>query len=199
MQNISGTHQLYARILDAQSGWQRTIPLIPKTAFSSNSYSTIAIVDLCQVESLVVLMEEETDLRASTYTLEIITNVAMTANVAEQSINDSFESNLVFRFDKVHFYLAENPGQDPLRASKEGLASSTEANTLSLLGWKPTVLTLRALALIGSGTLPARVSACGLVCPWNRPRQPGGTHPPQIRWIADGCVREHAGVYCDEH
>jgi hypothetical protein len=96
-------------------------------------------------------MEQETDLRASTYTLEIITSVAMTANVAEQSINDSLDSNLVFRFDKVHFYLAENPGQDPLRASKESLASSTEANTLSLLGWKPTVLTIRAIALIGLG------------------------------------------------
>ena len=156
LQNISGTHQLYARILDEQSGWQRTLPLIPKTAFSSNSYSTIAIIDLCQVESLVLLMEQETDLRASTYTLEVITSVAMTANVAEQSINDSLDSNLVFRFDKVHFYLAENPGQDPLRASKESLASSTEANTLSLLGWKPTVLTMRAIALIGLGlSLPA--------------------------------------------
>jgi|GEM_PF-5220716 len=75
----------------------------------------------------------------------------MTANVAEQSINDSLDSNLVFRFDKVHFYLAENPGQDPLRASKESLASSTETNTLSLPGWKPTVLTIRAIALIGLG------------------------------------------------
>ena len=45
----------------------------------------MAPLDLCQVESLVVLMEQETDLRASTYTLEIITSVAMTANVAEQS------------------------------------------------------------------------------------------------------------------
>ena len=68
-----------------------------------------------------------------------------------RAINDSFDSNLVFRFDKVHFYLAENPGQDPLRASKESLASSTEANTLSLLGWKPTVLAIRAIALIGLG------------------------------------------------
>jgi signal peptidase I len=151
LQNISGTHQLYARILDEQSGWQRTIPLIPKTAFNGSSFVALTPLDLCQVESLVILMEEETDLRANTYTLEIVTSVTMTANVAEHSINDSLDSNLLFRFDKVHFYLAENPGKDPLRASKESLASSTEANTLSLLGWKPTVLTMRAIALIGLG------------------------------------------------
>lgn len=161
LQNISGTHQLYARVLDEQSGWQRTIPLIPKTAFNGSSFFNMAPLDLCQVQSMVDLVEQETGLHASTYTLEIITSVAITANVAEQAINDSFDSNLVFKFDKAHFYLAKNPGQDPLRTSKESLTGSTDlqANTFSLLGWEPTVLTIRASALIGLGLAGLMIAA----------------------------------------
>jgi len=152
LQGISGSHQLIARVLDEQSGWQRTIPMNQRTSFNGNSFSTTSPLDLCQVIALVNTLKQETGLRANTYTLEIITQVAMTANVEGNQIADAFEPKLVFRFDEVHFYLSTPNGQDdPLRLSKQSSAnnSSLQANTLSILGWKPAVLTIRVSALLG--------------------------------------------------
>jgi hypothetical protein len=107
---------------------------------------------LCQIVSLVNTLKQETGLRANSYTLEIINQVAMTANSEGNQIADSFEPKLVFRFDEVHFSLSAPKGQDdPLYLSKQSSVnnSNLEANTLSVLGWKPAVLTLRMIALLG--------------------------------------------------
>jgi hypothetical protein len=84
--------------------------------------------------------------------LEIITQVAMTANAAGNQISDSFEPKLVFKFDEVHFFLTTPNGQDdPLRLSKQSSANnpSVEANRLSLLGWEPPIGTVREIGLLG--------------------------------------------------
>lgn len=154
LQAVSGSQQLNAYVTDEQSGWQRTIPLKPETAFSGNSYSTMAALDLCQVQALVATVEQETGFRPSTYTLTIIPRVAITAQAAGQELSDSFEAKLVFNFDKVHFYLADKkPGTDSLGLSKDGLVmnTTTQANTVSGLGFEFSVLDLRILGLTGLG------------------------------------------------
>jgi signal peptidase I len=160
-QNISGNHQMYARIMDEQSGWQRTIPIIPQTAFTGNSYSSMASLDLCQVTTLLDLVEKETGLRANTYTIEIVTNAAFIANVSGQAITGTFDPILAFKYDKVHLYLANTNAEiDPMHITKEGLAGSSnmQANTLSILGWEPKVSFIRAIALLGLA-----ISLCGLI------------------------------------
>ncbi|HUF00688.1 MAG TPA: signal peptidase I [Anaerolineales bacterium] len=152
LQGVSGSHQLIARVMDEQSGWQRTIPMNQRTDFSGNSFSTTSTLDLCQIVSLVNTLKEETGLRANNFTLEIIPQMVMTASAEGNQIVDSFEPRLVFRFDEVHFSLSTPKGQDdPLYFSKQSSAenSNVEANTLSLLGWKPAISTIRAIALLG--------------------------------------------------
>ena len=152
LQGISGSHQLIARVMEEQSGWQRTIPLTEQAAFSGNSFFIMSALDLCQVVSLVNTLEQETGLRANTYTLEIIPQITMTANAAGNQISDSFEPRLVFKFDEVHFFLTAPKGQDdPLRLSKQTSVNNAnlEANTLSLLGWRPAIGMVREIALFG--------------------------------------------------
>ena len=154
LQGISGNHKMYARVLDEQSGWQRTIPLNPETSFNGNSYFSTATLDLCQVESLVNLVEQEAGLKQIAYTLEIVTNVAFTASVEGNQISDSFSPSLVFKYDKVHFYLATDESQtDPLRSSEQKLAgsSSFQPNTISLLGLKLSIWVVRFVSLLGFG------------------------------------------------
>ena len=154
LQGISGSHQMFARVMDKPSGWQRTIPLIPQTAFTGNSYYSTAVLDLCQLETMVNLVEAETGLRTNTYTVEIVTNIAVTANASGQVITDTFEPTLAFKYDKVHLYLANTNSEiDPMYITKEGLAGSSnmQANTLSILGWNPTVDFIRIFALLGLG------------------------------------------------
>jgi signal peptidase I len=152
LQSVSGEHQLIARVMDEQSGWQRTIPMNQRTTFSGNSFSTTSTLDLCQIVSLVNTLKQETGLRASNFTLEIVPQVVMTASAQGNQIVDSFEPRLVFRFDEVHFSLSTPKGQDdPLYVSKQSSAenSNMEANTFSLLAWKPTIGTVRMISLLG--------------------------------------------------
>jgi signal peptidase I len=154
LQGISGSHRMYARIMDEQSGWFRTIPLIPDTAFAGNSYFTTTTLDLCQVESLVTLVEEQAGLKQISYTLEIITDTAFTANVDGKPVSDSFSPMLIFKYNKVHFYLTSGQSQaDPLYSSKQGLVGSAiqKANTISLLGLQIPVWMIRFVSFFGFG------------------------------------------------
>ncbi|HRQ23206.1 MAG TPA: signal peptidase I, partial [Anaerolineales bacterium] len=137
LQGVSGTHRMYARVLDEQSGWQRTIPLSGDIPFSGNSFFNTATLDLCQVESLVNLVEEQAGLKQVVYTLEIVTEASFAASVDGVLVRDSFSPVLLFKYNKVHFYVATADGQaDPLYSSKQGLAGSVEQkpNSISMLG-----------------------------------------------------------------
>ena len=152
LQGVSGAYQLVARVADEQSGWQRTIPMDQPSAFNGNTFSTASTLDVCQIVALVNTLEQETGLRANNYTLEIIPQVEMTANANGTQIADSFEPKLVFRFDEVHFFLSTPKGQDdPLSFSQQSSVQSldTQANTFSILGWEPTVLKIRTIAIFG--------------------------------------------------
>ena len=155
LQGISGTQTLNARVADELSGWQRTIPLSAEAPFSGDSYSSAAAIDLCQVQSMIASVEQETGFRPNMYTLTITPHVSINGKAGGQEFLDSFEANLVFKFDKVHFYLVTNSAEsgDPLRFSKTSQVSSsaTQADTLSLFGAKLTTLNLRIISLIGFG------------------------------------------------
>ena len=161
LQNVSGSHQMFARVMDQPSGWQRTIPLLPQTAFSGNSYFSMATLDLCQLETLVNLVEKETGFHTNTYTVEIVTNIAFTANASGQTITDTFDPTLTFKYDKVHLYLANTNNEiDPMHITKKGTAGSSnvQANSLSFLGLESTVGFIRVFALLGLA-----ISVSGLV------------------------------------
>jgi signal peptidase I len=152
VQAVSGNYQLIARVMDEQSGWQRTIPLNERTTFNGNSFSAASNLDLCQIVSLVNTLKQETGLRASNFTLEVVPQVVLTADAMGNQIVDSFEPRLAFRFDEVHFSLSTPQGQDdPLYSAKQSSAenASLEPNTLSILGWKPRVGMVRVIVLLG--------------------------------------------------
>lgn len=151
LQQASGSHQMYARVMDPQSGWLRTIPMSQTTVFNGNSYFANSTLDLCQVQSLVTLVEQETGLHPSTYTLEIVTHVEVTGNIAGNTMNDSFEPSLIFQFDKAHFYLEDTSAQiDPLHSTKQGMAGNltSQVNTFSIAGLSLDVRMARVISLI---------------------------------------------------
>jgi signal peptidase I len=170
LQEASGSYQLYARVLDSQSGWQRTIPLNPQTTFSGNAFFSTATLDLCQAESLANLVEQETGLHPNIYTLEIVSDVELTGKIAGNQVSDTFTPSLVFEFDKTHFYLnVEDAQTDPLHSVKQGMAGSSvlQANTFSVLGLQPTVWSIRLISLLGfalsvTGLLLAGMNIYGL-------------------------------------
>ncbi|MFN8410869.1 MAG: signal peptidase I [Anaerolineales bacterium] len=154
LQNVSGNYQMVARVMDEQSGWQRTIPLVAQTAFSGNTYSSVAPLDLCQLTTLINTVEAETGLRTNTYLVEITTNTTFTATASGQNISGVFLPTLAFKFDKVHFYLANtNAEANPMHIVQKGSASATvvQNNSLHILGFDITIYAIRAVALFGLG------------------------------------------------
>lgn len=151
VQNVTGTQSMYARIMDEQSGWQRTIPLYPETPFSGASNFTMATLNLCEVESIVNLVEAQAGLKQISYTLEIVNDVKFTATANGTVFNDTFSPALVFNYDKIHFFLAEAPDVDPLHSVKSGMAGSAvaQANSVSLLGFAIPVWALRLVSMFG--------------------------------------------------
>jgi hypothetical protein len=151
IQNVTGTHSMYARIMDKQSGWQRTIPLYPETAFNGTSNFMMSTIDLCQVESMVNLVEAQAGLKQIAYTLEIVNDVAFTATVNGQVLSDTFAPTLTFNYDKIHFFLAENGGVDMLHVVKGGMAGSTttRANSVSIFGLALPVWSMRLVSAFG--------------------------------------------------
>jgi hypothetical protein len=111
-------------------------------------------LDLCQIESIVNLVEQEAGLKQISYTLEIVADTSFTASVAGNHISDSFSPKLVFKYDKIHFYLAEGDSNtDPLFSTKAGLAgaSGSDKNTVSLLGLQTPIWLMRFISLLGFG------------------------------------------------
>lgn len=151
LQNVMGTQSMYARIRDEQSGWQRTIPLYPETPFSGQSNFTMATLNLCEVESIVNLVEAQAGLKQIAYTLEIVSDIKFTASVDGTVINDAFSPTLFFNYDKIHFFLAEDADANPLSTVKSGMvgSTSTRANSFNIFGFAFPVWLMRLLSLFG--------------------------------------------------
>lgn len=151
--NVRGSHTLIARISNEQSGWQRSIVLSQPTNFSGDSYSTRAELNLCQIQALVADVEEQTGFRPSNYTLSIMPRVSIMGQVDGQEVFDSFETALVFRFDKVHFYLVSSSAgaNSPMVKSASGSVKNlkTQPNTFNLFGLELGVAESRGFGLAG--------------------------------------------------
>ena len=152
VQQLAGSHQLYARVLDEKSGWQRTFPLQAETVFSGTSYTSRADLNLCQIESMVTSVEEQTGLHPNIYTMQVISQTTISGTLDTKPIVDTFNSSLIFKFDDVHFHLeASSEQEDPLHTTKSGVINTTDQRptTLSIAGWEISIQTLRMLSLLG--------------------------------------------------
>ncbi len=151
--NIMGTYQLAAMISEPVSGWQRIMPLQEETSFTGTAFGTNARLDLCKISSLTQSMEQETDFHPSVYTLVITPNIKLDGDVSDRTLNGTFNSGPVFRYDHVQFYLVQDEEQDnPLILTKSEILREArkEANTILLFGREIAIPALRWMALFGS-------------------------------------------------
>jgi signal peptidase I len=155
LKGLNGSHQLSAQVLEATSGWKRTLLLEPETPFTGNTFATRSTINLCQVEQLVAAMEQKTGFRAPYYTLVFTPGVTVNGKMSGRDFQAAFEPRLVLQFDPVHFFVAWTDPLlgDPLKPSETGTLAGfrTQPNTLALLGKEFIVSNLRSVAMIGLG------------------------------------------------
>ncbi len=153
LQGITGSHQMYARVSDEKSGWQRTIPMNQKNPFSGNSFASTGTIDICQIELLVASLEEQTGLKNSNYKLEIIAPVLISGSVSGKNITDFFSPVLAFRFDKVHVYLESSDKSDAAftftKIGENNGVISEQANYVNIFRLEVDLQSMRILAATG--------------------------------------------------
>ena len=102
---IVGSYQLLALIIEPISGWQRTIPIISQTPFTGNAFLAKASFNICQVETIIEEMENQTDFHPGTYTLSIEPVVRVTGTLSGHHLDDVFQPQLTFDYDRLHFFI----------------------------------------------------------------------------------------------
>lgn len=151
-ENIAGTYQLTATIAEPSSGWQRTVDLQDKATFSENAVGTNAKLNLCEIEKLTQSMEASTDFHPGSYVLSISPNIHISGEISSKALDTTFNPELSYKYDRIHFYLLNDENQDnALSITETGFLSEqrTESNTMLFLGVEMTIPTLRLIAIFG--------------------------------------------------
>ena len=151
-EDIAGTYQLTAMIMEESSGWQRILPLQEKTSFTGDAFGTNARLDLCKIQSLAQSMEQETDFHPGVYTLVITPHIQLDGNLSGQTLQSAFNPMLKFRYDRRQFFLIRNDAEgNPLAFTETGVLHEEykEANTLLLLGREISIRALRWMVVYG--------------------------------------------------
>lgn len=151
-ENIAGVYQLTAIISEQVSGWQRSIPLQEQASFDGTSFGTSAKLDLCEAEGLIQSMEQGTDFHPGSYTLTIMPNINLKGEISSRELQDNFNEGLVFKYDRIHFYLInEGEKSNSLNLTETGILQwdHEQANTWLLFGVEIAIPVLRMVSLFG--------------------------------------------------
>ena len=165
LEGLNGTQQIFARVADEVSGWQRTILLKPATAFKGSTSSISANLNLCELAALTETMEEETNYHPSYYTLRVIPHITISGSMMGRELKDAYQPSLAFRFDKQQVYLIKDiPEGDPLNPTETRQLEGTrsEANTIPILGLELEVGKTRAATLLGLMISAGGIMALGM-------------------------------------
>src|SRR5258708_2273161 len=82
LKDIAGSYQINAQIIEPQTGWQRTLTLLPNTIFTGNSFDASTKVNFCEIAKLTESLETQTDIHPSQYTLLITPDITVSGTIA---------------------------------------------------------------------------------------------------------------------
>lgn len=160
LDNVAGTYQLYTQIMDPNSGWKKTVPLVGATGFSGSTLTANASIDLCQLISTMEQFERETGARQGTYLFSVFATVTANGTLQNIPFQSTLNSKLEFVFDRVNFYVNRpDPAIDPFLTSAEAAIDNPtlRPSAFSILGLPISVNLIRfisiALTLITGGIL----------------------------------------------
>jgi signal peptidase I len=155
---IGGTYKLLLSV-GQDTGWERTVELVPDTAFQGDSVSIRGVVPLDQVKSLVDIFSRQTGLKGGYYTVAITPTVTTEGTLDGSPYSSTYEPALKLRMDNYQLVLDKSPDKsDPLRPLESGMQQQTQMgpNGFPLLGHSIPVGTVRfggLFVLIVSGAI----------------------------------------------
>ncbi len=188
VEDVQGTYQLMATLIEPNSGWERKIPLQKELTFSGTVFDTKAKLNLCEIETLLQTTEEKTEFHPATYLLEIGPQVNVTGIISGQSFQSSFDPKLTFAYDRLLYRMIENEQGNSLNPSTTSNLTETrnQAAVVSFFGMAFRVSSLRTISLFGIGISILGMTIMGLIL-WNMGR---GNPAALIRLKYDSLIVE---------
>jgi hypothetical protein len=71
-------------------------------------------------------MEQGTDFHPGTYTLAVTPNIKLAGKVTGRALESAFNSGLIFRYDRVQFYLVRDETGQPIGIDRNGSPAGRE-------------------------------------------------------------------------
>jgi signal peptidase I len=152
LDGLAGAHQLTAVLTEPTSGWTRTFALEPQQSFAGDNFSSLALVDLCQMQAVAKEMELQTGTSNYTYSLAIKPNVILSGKIQGVDLSSEFSTPLIFQLDAVKAYVNSPDAKiDSLHPVLESVQTHqvTEANAFRIFGFDLPVRSARNIGLIG--------------------------------------------------
>ena len=149
---VSGTYNANV-VISEQTGWKKTISLLPDTSFKENSFQKSMILNVCDLQKTIETTNELTGLNRPFYNVSVVTNIRARGTIGERVYLEELSPTLNFSLDSTELYIV--PGNvdrpDPLKWNQNGLilGETMVANNLSIFGLEIPVFTARVIALIG--------------------------------------------------
>jgi signal peptidase I len=171
---VSGTTSLTATIESANTGWRRTIVVLPETPFAGKTTSLAADLDIVSILQLAQAYDKAVGLHSDLLTLTLIADVKTHGNVAGAPISNEIAPKLPFHLDPTVLRLAAegvpdvgasgqwtpaaaNPAtvEEHVKAflnpvvNRQVMKHVTQPNNISVLGLSSSVADARRLSIVG--------------------------------------------------
>ncbi len=151
---VHGSYRFVAEVGD-ETGWRRTMELVPETPFEGDTFTATATVDVNRAQELIDILNSTTGVSAREYTLTLRPEVTVSGTIDGEPLAAEFAPALAMELDELQVRLpsSSNLEDDPLRPLAEGVAphEGGEPNTISLLMYEMAVGSARFWSVAGLG------------------------------------------------
>lgn len=171
---LSGTVALRIRIESANTGWKRTITVVPERSFVGRTVSVASDLDLAYILQLAREYDDAVGLRSDLLVLNVTADVKTVGSVAGARVSNEIAPSLPFHLDKTVLRLAAEglpdtgatgqwtpPAANPATpeehvkaflspvVNRQVVMHVTQPNTVGALGLSSRVADARRMAIIG--------------------------------------------------
>lgn len=102
--NLEGSYRVLAQVGD-DSGWRRSIELVPSTSFRGDGFERRFQLDLHRIQQLLDLVQQLTGLQKEQYTLTILAQIAVGGTLDGQQFRTQFAPAMTFQMDPLQLQL----------------------------------------------------------------------------------------------
>lgn len=151
---VGGSYKVLAQVGD-DSGWRRSIELVPSTPFRGDGFERSFQLDLRRVQQLLAEAQRLTGVQREQYTLTILAQITTGGTLDGQQFRAQFAPAMAFQMDSLRLQLLQPTEGEATGKSVQAMlrVPTLEANYLSLGPLRLPVIAARWLAtllLLGS-------------------------------------------------